>query len=358
MVAEDEEGSTMVGEPLMGALTRLQQRCLQDEQTRVARLRLSDERADFRERVRINRSRVESCAAAVQEFFDRVGALSDAAFQSMVVAQGRREILTQNLRLAEGRLSDRLERSADAHALQQLLATGHPDEWREGLAGVRELLRRLDEEQVDVLCEQHKAETAAREAFDGARELPLLETRHAALRAELMAKVATWKTFVVAEALLTLALYEHRTDHQPPVLAQASRFYSAVTSSRPQQVVQASGRTPITVRDANVRMRPVDELGAVTREQLFLSLRLGAVSELRTSGSRLPLLMGDIFGHLDPNRARATAEVLAEIAGGGQVFLFTCRPETRDLLKRIDQNALTLEMGGREPRREFGVVNS
>jgi uncharacterized protein YhaN len=358
MVAEDEEGSTMVGEPLMGALTRLHQRCLQDEQTRVARLRLSDDLADFRERVRINRSRVESCAAAVQEFFDRVGAPSDAAFQSMVVAQGRREILTQNLRLAEGRLSDRLERSADAHALQQLLATGHPDEWREGLAGVRELLRRLDEEQVEVLCEQHKAETAAREAYDGARELPLLETRHAALRAELMAKVATWKTFVVAEALLTLALYEHRTDHQPPVLAQASRFYSAVTASRPQQVVQASGRTPITVRDANARMRPVDELGAVTREQLFVSLRLGAVSELRTSGSRLPLLMGDIFGHLDPNRARATAEVLAEIAGGGQVFLFTCRPETRDLLKRIDQNALTLEMGGREPRREFGVVNS
>jgi hypothetical protein len=45
------------------------------------------------------------------------------------------------------------------------------------------------------------------------------------------------------------------------------------------------------------------------------------------------------------------------MAAGGQVFVFTCRPETRDLLKRIDPGALTLEMGGREPRREFGVVN-
>jgi uncharacterized protein YhaN len=67
--------------------------------------------------------------------------------------------------------------------------------------------------------------------------------------------------------------------------------------------------------------------------------------------------MGDVFSNLDPNRARATAEVLAEMAAGGQVFVFTCRPETRDLLKRIDPGALTLEMGGREPRREFGVVN-
>jgi uncharacterized protein YhaN len=357
MVAEDEEGSTMVGEPLMGALSRLHQRCLQDEQTRIARMRLADQLAELRERVRMGRSRVESCAAALQGFFDKVGAPSEAGFQAMVVAQGRREILTQNLRLAERRLSDRLEHSADAHALQQLLATGHPDEWREGLAGVRELLRRLDEEQVDVLCEQHKAETAARDAYEGARELPLLETRHAALRSELLSKVATWKTFVFAEALLTLALYEHRTDHQPPVLAQASRFYSSLTSARPQQIVQASGRTPITVRDANARMRPVDELGEVSREQLYLSLRLGAVTELRASGSRLPLLMGDVFSNLDPNRARATAEVLAEMAAGGQVFVFTCRPETRDLLKRIDPGALTLEMGGREPRREFGVVN-
>jgi hypothetical protein len=50
--------------------------------------------------------------------------------------------------------------------------------------------------------------------------------------------------------------------------------------------------------------------------------------------------------------------VLAELARGGQLFLFTCRPETRDLLTRIDPTALILEMGGREPRREFGVVNS
>jgi len=28
------------------------------------------------------------------------------------------------------------------------------------------------------------------------------------------------------------------------------------------------------------------------------------------------------------------------------------------LLRRIDPGALTLEMGGCEPRREFGVVNS
>jgi uncharacterized protein YhaN len=357
IVAEDEEGSLMRGEPLIGALTRLHDRCLRDEQARIARVKLVEQLAEFRERVRISRSRVESGAAALQGFFDRVGAPSEAAFQAMVVAQGRREILTQNVQLAEARLTERLQRSADPHALQQLLATGHPDEWREGLAGVRELLRRLDEEQVDVLCEQHKAETAARDAYDGARELPLLETRHAALRAELQAKVATWKTFVVAEALLTLALYEHRTDHQPAVLAQASRYYSAVTNSPPQQVVQASGRTPITVRDGSARMRPVDELGAVSREQLYLSLRLGAITELQMSGSRLPILLGDVFNTLDPNRARATAEVLAEMAGRGQIFLFTCRPETRDLLRRIDSGALMLEMGGREPRREFGVVN-
>jgi len=41
------------------------------------------------------------------------------------------------------------------------------------------------------------------------------------------------------------------------------------------------------------------------------------------------------------------------------VFLFTCRPETRDLLKRIDPTAITLEMAGSETRREsLGVVNS
>jgi len=50
----------------------------------------------------------------------------------------------------------------------------------------------------------------------------------------------------------------------------------------------------------------------------------------------LPLVMDEVLVNFDPDRARRTAELIADVAQRNQVLLFTCHPETLALFRQVD----------------------
>ena len=60
--------------------------------------------------------------------------------------------------------------------------------------------------------------------------------------------------------------------------------------------------------------------------------------------------MDDILVNFDPERARRTAESVAELAGTHQVLFFTCHPRTAELLSAFKHKGFEVENGAMRER--------
>ncbi len=75
---------------------------------------------------------------------------------------------------------------------------------------------------------------------------------------------------------------------------------------------------------ADEEMKSAEQLSRGTREQMYLSLKMGAIQE--NSDQRLPVVVDDALVNSDPGRAAAAAEGIAKLAAVNQVLVFTCHP--------------------------------
>ena len=81
----------------------------------------------------------------------------------------------------------------------------------------------------------------------------------------------------------------------------------------------------------------IDKLSRGTAEQLYLAVRLGLVREFAQRTAALPIVMDDVLVNFDPTRAERTAVALAEMSEHHQILLFTCHPETAELVRKVEE---------------------
>ena len=98
----------------------------------------------------------------------------------------------------------------------------------------------------------------------------------------------------------------------------------------------------ISVTDAT-KDAPVSpgDLSQGALEQVYLCARLALVDAL-TRDESLPVMLDDPFINYDPQRLEAAVEVLAEVAGKRQVFLFTCQEDVCGLAGRAGARITSL----------------
>jgi uncharacterized protein YhaN len=78
-----------------------------------------------------------------------------------------------------------------------------------------------------------------------------------------------------------------------------------------------------------------------TRDQLFLALRLAALTIRRQAGPVLPLVLDDVLMTSDDRRATLMLQALADHAQGGQVIVFTHHRHLLELARAVlDDSAL------------------
>ncbi len=72
-----------------------------------------------------------------------------------------------------------------------------------------------------------------------------------------------------------------------------------------------------------------------TRDQLFLALRLASLERQIQTAEPLPFVLDDILVNFDDARAKATLEVLGDIANQTQLLFFTHHTKLVDLAREV-----------------------
>jgi hypothetical protein len=247
--------------------------------------------------------------------------------------------------LARGAELRRLVESAERLARTRLSSCEHPvvalDElacgdsgiWQDEAQRLGHELERLHEER-DAAIEAAAAARTELGRIEHSADIPRLQEQRESLRAQLAELSGEYRVVSAARALIAETLRSYVRERQPAVLAGGSQAFAAVTGGRYVRVEQdeAAGLASLVVVHADGRRLPPDVLSTGTQQQLYLAIRLALAAEFATRTEPLPLIMDDCLVNFDPRRAAAVAGLLAEHAAQGQCLLFTCHPQTAELM--------------------------
>ena len=332
------------------AVDRLME-CLQvANQNRVRRTALDERFAELRRESEVLRGRKETAESARNALFSSGGASDAAEFRERGAVWSRRQELLRDAaqrNIAIERIAGQGEHlAAFKHELGQMV----PAEQEAIVERTEEELREIE----DALAKALENGGALREQI---RSLEV-EDRSAKLRAEeqgllteLRAAARAWAVHAVARALLGEAKERYERERQPGVIRDASIFFKRITRDQYTQILVAPEEFSLHVLDADGHRKHLQQLSRGTLEQLYLAVRLGLIREFSRRQERLPVVMDDILVNFDPHRAEAALGVLLELGQTHQILLFTCHPETCDLVSRLspltpiyrlDRSGLTL----------------
>jgi uncharacterized protein YhaN len=146
----------------------------------------------------------------------------------------------------------------------------------------------------------------------------------------------------IAALILEQRIEEYRKKNQAPVLAQAGKLFSKLTlgSFANLRDELSEGGMPILlgVRPNDLEVT-VDQMSDGTRDQLYLALRLATLEQHLRKGEPMPFVVDDILIGFDDDRTKVCLEVLAELAAGTQVLVFTHHRRVVELAEVLEAQA-------------------
>jgi uncharacterized protein YhaN len=126
--------------------------------------------------------------------------------------------------------------------------------------------------------------------------------------------------------VLRRAMESYRRKNQGPIIDRASAIFARLTlgahSGLETDLDEHDRPVLKTIRDNGDKV-PMEGLSDGTRDQLYLALRIAAIEQHVAQSAPLPVILDDVLINADDDRARASLEVLKELAGKTQVLFFT-----------------------------------
>jgi uncharacterized protein YhaN len=130
----------------------------------------------------------------------------------------------------------------------------------------------------------------------------------------------------LASAILSKAIERYRQSNQNPVLEAAGRYFETITR-RSFTGLRADyddkGEPVIKAVRPDGNLLTVQELSDGSRDQLFLALRLGALSRYINLNGPMPFIVDDVLVHFDDDRSVAAFDALGAFAQKTQIIFFT-----------------------------------
>ena len=170
------------------------------------------------------------------------------------------------------------------------------------------------------------------EELEKEKEASALRLHLNILQENLKIKAREWSTLTIALLLLKEARNKYERERKPDVVLEGQRFFSTFTGGRYPRLISPPGESQIDVEDRVGQRKNLTQLSRGTAEQLYLALRFGLIKEFSRRSEPLPIIMDDILVNFDPQRAEKACSAIGELAEKNQVILFTCHPETVELL--------------------------
>jgi len=127
--------------------------------------------------------------------------------------------------------------------------------------------------------------------------------------------------------LVEIARNRYQQENQNEIIGKASSYLSRITDGRYSRLMMTDDRKGVRIYSAEAGgfLDPAkDRLSKGTREQIYLSLRLGLIDHLDPQGETLPLILDETFVNWDQDRLERGISLFRELTRQRQVFAFTC----------------------------------
>lgn len=135
----------------------------------------------------------------------------------------------------------------------------------------------------------------------------------------------------LASQILKEVALKMQKDYIPELNKEMSRIIELVTLGRYKKI-STNDELKINLEVPETEeLIPVSRLSGGTIDQVYLSMRLAAVSLMDRERETLPLFLDEPFSQYDEERVKNAFELLKDISKERQIFFFTCREREYEL---------------------------
>lgn len=239
------------------------------------------------------------------------------------------------------RIETTLREAGDGHPIESLrteAASIEPDQLQVELNRLGAEAGQVVED-ISRLGAQHGQLKAAFDALNGSDAAARAAARQQEAAAGMAEAAERYLRLKTAARLLQWSMERFRQTRQGPMLARASEIFQALTlGSFSRLLVDADSHDSprlVSIRTDGNKPVEVPGLSEGTRDQLYLALRLAALDQQASQGSRMPLIADDLFINFDDRRTEAGLQVLGEVSRRMQVILLTHHDHLVPLARQV-----------------------
>ena len=239
------------------------------------------------------------------------------------------------------RIETALREAGDGHPIESLrteAASIEPDQLQVELNRLGTEAGQVVED-ISHLGARHGQLKAAFDALNGSDAAARAAARQQEAAAGMAEAAERYLRLKTAARLLQWSMERFRQTRQGPMLARASEIFQALTlGSFSRLLVDADSHDSprlVSIRTDGNKPVEVPGLSEGTRDQLYLALRLAALDQQASQGSRMPLIADDLFINFDDRRTEAGLQVLGEVSRRMQVILLTHHDHLVPLARQV-----------------------
>ncbi len=149
-------------------------------------------------------------------------------------------------------------------------------------------------------------------------------------------------SFNIAKECLNLAYEEVKANISPKFIENLCTIISKISDNRYTNV-RVSDTCGLKVEVQNGKYEPASRLSVGTIDQMYLSLRLSALSEI--TDEKMPIILDEAFAYFDNERLKNMLMYIYKNYSDNQIIIFTCSNREKEILDRlkIEHNLIKLE---------------
>lgn len=150
------------------------------------------------------------------------------------------------------------------------------------------------------------------------------------------------KSYNIAKECLERAYTQVKENISPKFTQNLSDIISKVSNNRYKNVIVTDSEW-LNVEVEDGRYIPASRLSVGTIDQMYLSLRLSALSEI--SNENMPIILDEAFAYFDNDRLTNILKYIKNNFKENQIIIFTCSDREKNALDNlnIDYNLIKLE---------------
>jgi len=227
-------------------------------------------------------------------------------------AEQKRSII--QIRVGSGPLYEQFLREIESQS---------PNEILDALEQVSRQLKELQKEK-DGVHETIGATSKQREQIASNDELLVKQGELEVKKQKLREYARDWAAAKLALVMLESAKKQYEKTRQPGVLKSAEKVFSEITGGKYPRIVKPLDEDEVFIQNERGVQNKVSQTSRGTREQLYLSMRLGLIEEYERQSEPLPIVMDDVLVNFDDPRKAQVIRTLKRFAERRQILVLTC----------------------------------